>query len=196
MSLFFDYFKIGLFTFGGGYAMISLIEKTFVDKRKYITNDELLDIIAIAEATPGVFAINSATYIGYKVLGFLGSLFATLGVIFPSFIIIFTISFFYEKFIQIEWISAIINGLMVAVVFLIFRAAIKLFKSASKDWISYLLMALSFTALLIIKFFVFDFSTIYMIIFGGVFSLIVYFIKLVSLKKDKKEEEDNSDDLS
>ena len=194
MSLFFDYFKIGLFTFGGGYAMISLIEKTFVDKRKYITNDELLDIIAIAEATPGVFAVNSATYIGYKVLGFLGSLFSTLGVILPSFIIIFTISFFYEKFIQIEWIGAIISGLMAAVVFLIFRAAIKLFKSASKDWVSYFLMALSFTSLLLIKFFVINFSTIYLILIGGAFSLIIFFVRLLIIKKKKKEEEHN--DLS
>ena len=194
MSLFFDYFKIGLFTFGGGYAMISLIEKTFVEKRKYITNDELLDIIAIAEATPGVFAVNSATYIGYKVLGFLGSLFSTLGVILPSFIIIFTISFFYEKFIQIEWIGAIISGLMVAVVFLIFRAAIKLFKSASKDWVSYFLMALSFTSLLLIKFFVINFSTIYLILIGGAFSLIIFFVRLLIIKKKKKEEEHN--DLS
>ena len=193
LSLFFDYFKIGLFTFGGGYAMISLIEKTFVEKRKYITEEELLDIIAIAEATPGVMAVNSATYIGYKVLGFLGSLFATIGVVLPSFLIILLISFFYERFIQIEWIKAIISGLMVAVTFLIFRAAIKLFRSAKKDWISYLLIALSFSGLLVVKFFKANFSTIYMILIGGALSLIVFTITyLINKKKttnETKEEE-------
>ena len=196
LSIFFDFFKIGLFTFGGGYAMISLIEKTFVEKRKYVTEEELLDIISIAEATPGVMAVNSATYIGKKVLGFLGSLFATIGVVLPSFLIILLISFFYEKFIQIEWIGAIISGLMIAVTFLIFRAAIKLFKSAKKDWVSYLLIALSFTGLLLVKFFKFNFSTIYMILIGGAFSLIVYFITyLVNKKKEEKEETEGGKEL-
>ena len=196
LSIFFDFFKIGLFTFGGGYAMISLIEKTFVEKRKYVTEEELLDIISIAEATPGVMAVNSATYIGKKVLGFLGSLFATIGVVLPSFLIILLISFFYEKFIQIEWIGAIINGLMIAVTFLIFRAAIKLFKSAKKDWVSYLLLSLSFTGLLLVKFFKINFSTIYMILIGGAFSLIVYFITyLVNKKKEEKEEDTGGEEL-
>ena len=194
LSLFFDFFKIGLFTFGGGYAMISLIEKTFVEKRKYITSEELLDIIAIAEATPGVMAVNSATYIGHKVLGFFGSLFSTIGVVIPSFIIIFVISFFYEKFIQIEWIGAIINGLMIAVTFLIFRAAIKLFKSANKDWISYLLMSLSFIGLLLIKFFKGNFSTIYMILIGGAFSLVIYLITYVINRKKEKIEEGGNEE--
>ena len=196
LSIFFDFFKIGLFTFGGGYAMISLIEKTFVEKRKYVTEEELLDIISIAEATPGVMAVNSATYIGKKVLGFLGSLFATIGVALPSFLIILLISFFYEKFIQIEWIGAIINGLMIAVTFLIFRAAIKLFKSAKKDWVSYLLLSLSFTGLLLVKFFKINFSTIYMILIGGAFSLIVFFITyLVNKKKEEKEETEGGEEL-
>ena len=196
LSIFFDFFKIGLFTFGGGYAMISLIEKTFVEKRKYVTIEELLNIISIAEATPGVMAVNSATYIGKKVLGFLGSLFATIGVVLPSFLIILLISFFYEKFIQVEWIGAIISGLMIAVTFLIFRAAIKLFKSAKKDWVSYLLLSLSFTGLLLVKFFKINFSTIYMILIGGAFSLIVYFITyLVNKKKEEKEEDTGGEEL-
>ncbi|MCR5741354.1 MAG: chromate transporter [Gammaproteobacteria bacterium] len=190
LLLFWDYFKIGLFTFGGGYAMISLIQKTFVEKRKYITDEDLLNIVAIAEATPGVIAVNSATYIGYKVAGFLGSLFATIGVVLPSFIIILILSFFYEQFIQIEWIKAILSGLMIAVIFLIFRAGIKLFKSANKDWISYVLIALSFSAMMLIKIFKFNFSSIYIIIIGGAFSLIVYIIKLLIMKKKDKKEED------
>ena len=190
LSLFFDYFKIGLFTFGGGYAMISLIEKTFVEKRKYITEEELLDIIAIAEATPGVMAVNSATYIGHKVLGFLGSLFATIGVVLPSFIIITLIALFYDKFIEIEWIKCIISGLMISVTFLIFRAAIKLFKGAKKDWVSYLLIALSFAGLLLVKFFNSSFSTIYMILIGGTFSLLVFIITyFINKRKENKPSE-------
>lgn len=188
LSLFFDYFKIGLFTFGGGYAMITLIEKTFVEKRKYISEEELLDIVAIAEATPGVMAINSATYIGYKVLGFWGSLMATIGVSTPSFVIILIVSFFYEKLVSIKYVKYFIDGLMVAVTFLILRAGIKLFKSAKKDALSYILIALSFIALLLIKFFNVSFSTVYMILLGGLISLIVYlFGQLISKKKKAKE---------
>lgn len=176
--------------------MISLIEKTFVEKRKYITEEELLDILAIAEATPGVLAVNSATYIGKKVLGFLGSLFSTIGVVLPSFLIILLISFFYEKFIEIEWVGAIISGLMIAVTFLIFRAAIKLFKSAKKDWVSYLLIALSFSGLLLVKFFKVNFSTIYMILIGGAFSLLVYFITyLVTKKREEKKDINGGEEL-
>ena len=196
MSLFFDYFKIGLFTFGGGYAMISLIQKTFVEKRKYIDDEELLNIISIAESTPGVMAVNSATYIGHKVLGFLGSLFATIGVCLPSFIIILLISFFYDKFIEIKWINAIISGLMVAVTFLIFRAAIKLFQSAQKDYISYIFMGLSFIALLCIKIFKLNFSTIYIILISVVISLIIFLIKYLKMKKKTNNEEELKEEVN
>ena len=98
LSLFATFFKIGLFTFGGGYAMIPLIEKEIVDKKKWITGDDILEIFAISESTPGPIAINSATFVGYKTAGFLGALFATLGVVLPSFTIIFILSFFLEKF--------------------------------------------------------------------------------------------------
>ena len=91
------FFKIGLFTFGGGYAMISIFEEEFCSKRKYITGSEFLEMIALAESSPGPIAINSATYIGYKRAGFLGSLFATLGVIMPSFLIIYLISLFFIR---------------------------------------------------------------------------------------------------
>ena len=94
--LFLTFFKIGLFTFGGGYAMIPIIEREAVDRKNWISKDEFLDILAIAESTPGPLAINSATYVGYKVCGVLGSVFATLGVVLPSFIIIFAISFFFS----------------------------------------------------------------------------------------------------
>ena len=102
LILFFEFFKIGLFTFGGGYAMIAVIERTIVERKKWIDHDEYLDVVAIAESTPGPIAINSATSIGYKVAGVLGSTFATLGVVLPSFVIIFIISLFFNQFLQIQ----------------------------------------------------------------------------------------------
>lgn len=171
--------------------MIPLIEKTFVEKRKYLTQDELLNIVSVAEATPGVIAINCATYIGYKVLGFIGSLISTIAVSLPSFIIILIISFFYDKFIEVKIIQAIITGLMVSVTFLILSAGIKLFKTAKKDALSYILIAFSLVTLLLVKFFNINFSTIYMILIGGGVSLLVYSLSLlIKHKKEKKEEKD------
>ena len=95
LKLFLTFFEIGLFTFGGGYAMISLIENNCVEKKKWITHDEMMNITVIAESTPGPIAINCATYVGLKKGGFLGALLATLGVVVPSFIIIFLISMYY-----------------------------------------------------------------------------------------------------
>jgi len=194
LSLFWDYFKIGLFTFGGGYAMISLIEKTFVEKRKYISEDELLNIITIAEATPGVFAVNSATYIGYKVMKFFGALVSTIAVCLPSFIIILILSAIYDKFISISWVKYFVDGLIIAEFFLIANAGVRLFKAAKKDILSYILIILSFLSLLIIRFLNLNFSTIYILLIGGAISLILYIIKLlIKKKKDKREKAEYSD---
>ena len=97
-ELFFTFAKIGLFTFGGGYAMLPLIERTCVEKKQWITGDEMSNITVLAESTPGPIAINCSTYVGNKQKGFVGALFATLGMVTPSFIIILAISFFLEKF--------------------------------------------------------------------------------------------------
>ena len=105
--LFVTFFKIGAFTFGGGYAMIPLIQKEVVESKGFITDEDILDIFAIAESTPGPIAINSATFIGYKIAGVLGSFFATLGVVLPSFIIIFIISMFADAFKQNEYVKVI-----------------------------------------------------------------------------------------
>jgi len=188
LQLFIDYFKVGLFTFGGGLSMIPLIEKTFVDKRKYITNDELLDIVSIAEATPGVIAVNCATYIGYKIQGFIGSLVATIGVTLPSFLVILLISYFYDSFIQIEVIKYLINGLTVGVTFLLFKAGAKIYKSYNKNWLGYVLIVLSFISLLVIKILNINISTILFILSGGLIYLIYFIVISYSAKKkeDKK----------
>ena len=104
-SLFINFFKIGLFTFGGGYAMIAQIREEVVAKRNWLTEDELIEVIAIAESTPGPLAINLATFVGYKQRGFRGSLAATLGVCIPSVIIIFVISLFFDAFIANKYVA-------------------------------------------------------------------------------------------
>jgi chromate transporter len=132
LTLFVTMFKIGLFTFGGGYAMIAIIEREIIERKKWIGNDEFLDIIAIAESTPGPLAINSATFVGYKIAGVLGSVFATLGVVLPSFIIIYIISLFFDAFLSIVWVGYAFRGIQVAVAFLIFNAGIKMLKKLKK----------------------------------------------------------------
>ena len=111
--------KIGLFTFGGGYAMIALLENEFVIKRKWINNDEFTDMVAIAESTPGPIAINAATYIGFKMGGVLGSILCTVAVCIPSFLIIYLISLFFNAFIGIQWVAAAFKGNQICVIFLI-----------------------------------------------------------------------------
>jgi len=126
--LFLSMFKIGLFTFGGGTAMISLLENEFVGKKKWLSADEFADLIVIAESTPGPIAINSATYIGYKTCGVLGSVVATLGMVIPSFVIIYVISLFFNRFLSIKWVASAFKGIQACVIFLILSAGIKIFK--------------------------------------------------------------------
>lgn len=124
--LFLTFLKIGAFTFGGGYAMIALLENEFVDKKKWIERDEFLDMVAIAESTPGPVAINSATYIGYKVAGFWGSLVSTLAVCLPSFVIIYLISLFFDQFLSLRLVVCAFRGIQVCVIYLIFSAGLKM----------------------------------------------------------------------
>ena len=124
LQLFFSFLKIGLFTFGGGYAMVSLIEGEFVAKRRWVDENEFLDMIAIAESTPGPIAINSATYIGYKISGIIGATAATIAVCIPSFVIIYIISLFFEKFLSLKYVSYAFEGIQVCVIYLIFSAGI------------------------------------------------------------------------
>ena len=140
LTLFLSFFKIGLFTFGGGYAMIPLIQREASEKRDWISQNEILDVIAIAESTPGPIAINAATYIGYKVGKFWGSVFATLGIVLPSFGIILLISTFYEQFMKLTFMTAIFKGLRIGVIILLFRAFFKLAKSFKFNLFSIILL--------------------------------------------------------
>ena len=145
-QLFVTFFKIGAFTFGGGYAMIPLIQKEAVDKRKWVTDDDILEIIAIAESTPGPIAINSATFVGYRTCGVLGAACATFGVVLPSFAIILAISYVLKEFQEFRAVQYAFNGIRAGVLALLFKALWSMFKKSPKGWVAYVVMAGAFLA--------------------------------------------------
>ena len=176
LELFLSFFKTGLFTFGGGYAMISLLEVEFVERKKWIEHDEFMDVVVIAESTPGPIAINSATYIGYKVAGVGGSVLSTLGVCLPSFVIIYLISLFFDRFLAIEAVSAAFRGIQVAVVYLIFQAGLKMLRKMKKTPLSVALVAVAAGALITLTLFSVKFSTVFYILIGALVGVIYYLI--------------------
>lgn len=135
-TLFFTFFKIGLFTFGGGYAMIALLEEEFIQRRRWLDKDEFLDMTAIAESTPGPAAINSATYLGYKLAGVPGAAVATVAVCLPSFLIIYAISLFFEQFTQLTVIANAFKGIQVCVIYLIFSAGVRMLQALDRSLFS------------------------------------------------------------
>ena len=159
-EMFLAFFKIGLFTFGGGYAMLALIENDLVEKRKWIDKDEFLDMVAIAESTPGPIAINSATYIGYKRAGVLGAAFSTLGVVMPSFIIIFAISLFLDAFLSFDLVAYAFKGIQAAVVYLILSAGLKMLKGLKKTKMSVAILLIVTTLMVLFSVLSVSFSTI------------------------------------
>lgn len=144
LNLFWAFFKIGAFTFGGGYAMIPLIQGEIAEKKKWITDEEILDIIAIAESTPGPIAINSATFVGYRVGGVLGAFCATLGVVVPSFVIILVVSYFLTQFKENKYVSYAFFGIRAGVLALIIKALLSMYKKAPKGVVPYIIMIASF----------------------------------------------------
>ena len=135
-TLFFTFFKIGLFTFGGGYAMIALLEEEFIQRRRWLDKDEFLDMTAIAESTPGPVAINSATYLGYKLAGVPGAAAATVAVCLPSLLIIYAISLFFEQFTQLTVIANAFKGIQVCVIYLIFSAGVRMLQALDRSLFS------------------------------------------------------------
>ena len=173
-ELFTVFFKIGLFTFGGGYAMISLIEDEVGRKKGWITTDELMEVFAIAESTPGPIAINCATYVGYRQAGVWGSAAATLGVVLPSFIIIYVISLFLETFMALTIVANAFKGIQVAVAFLILRAGIRLISKMEKTTSNVAACALAAILVMCINLFGWRLSTIWLILMGALSGLILY----------------------
>lgn len=175
LSLFLTFFKVGLLTFGGGYAMIPIMQRETSERKKWIEQNEILDIIAISESTPGPIAVNAATYIGYKVGKFWGSFFATLGLILPSFIIITLIAFFYKDFMKLEFINAIFKGLRVGVIILLFSAFLKLKKTLKLSKITTIIFAicLLINIVMAITNINFSYTSIIMIAIGLIFGIVM-----------------------
>ena len=183
-SLFFTMLKIGLFTFGGGYAMIALLENEFVEKKKYMDKDEFLDMVAIAESTPGPIAINAATYIGYKVAGVLGSAMATVGVCIPSFVIIYVFSLFFDVFLAVKLVECAFGGIQICVIYLIFSAGLKMLKQMKKTVFSITVVSVVVLCMLVFSLLAVKFSTILYILICGCIGLFIYLLKRVKQKKE------------
>ena len=173
-DLFLTFAKIGLFTFGGGYAMISLIENSCVEKKGWITHDEMMNVTVIAESTPGPIAINCATFVGYKQKGLIGAIAATIGMVLPSFSIIFLISMFLDNFLEIAWIAHAFMGVKIAVGILILDAAIKMIRKMQKKPIPLTIMACAFLAMLLIDIFALHVSSITLMLIAAVISLAIF----------------------
>lgn len=188
LEMFLAFFKIGLFTFGGGYAMLALIESELVEKKKWIEKEEFLDMVAIAESTPGPIAINSATYIGYKRGKVLGAAFSTLGVVLPSFIIIFVISLFLEAFLTFELVGYAFRGIQACVVYLIISAGIKMFNGLKRTPMSVAILCVVTLIMVALSVFAASFSTIILILISGCVGLAVHYVGAMCEKRreDKK----------
>lgn len=152
LSLFWTFFKIGAFTFGGGYAMIPLIQREMAEKKGWISEKDTLDIVAISESTPGPISVNSATFVGYQVGGVMGSFLATLGVVLPSFIIILAVSFVLKQFEQIRAVKYAFWGIRAGVLALIIKGFISMYKQCPKNIFSYIIAFLAFAASAIFSF--------------------------------------------
>lgn len=190
LILFLTMLKIGAFTFGGGYAMIHILENEFVSKKKWIEHEEFMDLIAIAESTPGPIAINSSTYIGYKKEKILGSIFATLGMVLPSFTIIFLISLFFNQFLAITWVASAFKGIQVCVVFLILSAGLKMLKKLKKTPFTITIASLTFACMIAFSLFAISFSSIFYILISGTLGLLIYTIGYIKSKKSASEKEE------
>ena len=188
LQLFISYLKIGFFGFGGGYAMLSLIHNEVVLQNAWLTNEEFTNIVAISQMTPGPIAINCATYIGYKQEKLLGAVFATLGMVLPSFVIIYLISLFFNQFLSITAVASAFRGIQVCVVFLILSAGLKMLKKIKKTPFTLLVMALTFTCMLTFSIFAVNFSSILYILISGSVGLLLYAIGNIRRKKGKDEE--------
>ena len=184
--LFLTMLKIGLFTFGGGYAMIALLENEFVEKKKWLEKDEFLDVTAIAESTPGPIAINAATYMGYKNAGIIGSIIATLGICIPSFVIIYAISLFFDAFLSLTLVEYAFKGIQICVVYLILTAGLKMLKQMKKTVFNMIIISITLICMVVFSLFAVKFSTIFYILISGICGVVVYLIGKV--RREKKHD--------
>lgn len=189
LKLFLVMFKIGLFTFGGGYAMISLLESELVAKRKWLENDEFLNVVAIAESTPGPVAINAATYVGYKLAGVWGSLSATIAVALPSFSIIFLISLFFDAFLSLQYVAYAFDGIQVCVIFLILSAGVKMLIKLEKTVWNIAVTAVVIAVMIALSVLSIAFSSVWYILITAGLALFLYLFSYFRARRKKSSEQ-------
>ena len=177
LELFLTFMKLGLFTFGGGYAMISLIEDICVEQKKWITHDQMMNVAVVAESTPGPIAINCATYVGYLCHGFRGAVVTTLGVILPSFVIIFCISRFLDQFLEIAIIANAFRGIKLAVGILILNAGLNMLKKMKKRPFSVAVLCCSTIAMGLSQLLAWNLSALSLMVTAGILSLSLAVVK-------------------
>ncbi len=187
ITLFLTMLKIGAFTFGGGYAMIALLENEFISRKKWIEKEEFLNMVAIAESTPGPIAINSATYIGYKICGVLGSLSATVAVCIPSFVIIYAVSLFFDSFLSLEYVAYAFKGIQICVVYLIFSAGVKMLKEIQKNFLNITVIVAVMLCMTAFSIFSVSFSSVFYILICGSLTLVIYLIAKIKKKETDKK---------
>lgn len=168
LKLFFAFAKVGVMTFGGGYAMLPMLQREIVDKHGWATEEELMDYFAIGQCTPGVIAVNTATFIGQKQKGIIGGIFATLGVVFPSVVIISLLAGVIEAFSDLVWVQQAFGGIRVCVCVLILNAVIKLCKKAIVDKIT-----LALFVIVTVGAFFLDLSPVIFVLFAGIVGIVV-----------------------
>ncbi len=176
LTLFITMLKIGMFTFGGGYAMIAILENEIVTRRAWLDREEFLDMVAIAESTPGPIAINSATYVGYRLAGFLGSLVATLGICMPSFVIIYLISLFFDAFLSLSLVAAAFRGIQVAVIYLILSAGVRMLRKMNRTPFNIIIVSAVTVAMVTLSILAVSFSSIFYILISGTLGVILYLV--------------------
>lgn len=187
LNLFLTFLKIGAFTFGGGYAMIALLEHEFIDKKDWLDRDEFLDMTAIAESTPGPIATNSATYIGYRIAGIAGAVISTIAVCIPSFAIIYIISLFFDRFLEFRYVAYAFRGIQVCVVYLIASVGIGMLKTLKKDVFTSVILILVVILNIVFTVFSVNFSSIFFILISGVAGIGFYVIRRIMGKGDSDD---------
>ena len=185
-ELFWTFFKIGAFTFGGGYAMVALLQNEFVEEKKWVTKEEFLDMVAIAESTPGPVAVNSATYIGYKIEGAAGAAASTVAVCLPSFAVIYLISLFFDQFLRLSVVASAFHGIQVCVIYLILTAGLKMLKSIDKNTLNLTLLTLVMASMLCCSITAVSFSSVFYILICGAVGLVVFFLRKIRKGDGKK----------
>lgn len=176
-DLFLTFLKIGAFTFGGGYAMVALLEHEFVEEKQWVSRDEFLDMVAIAESTPGPMAVNSATYIGYKIEGTEGAAVSTVAVCLPSFLVIYLISLFFDRFLSLSAVASAFKGIQVCVIYLILSAGLKMLKNLQRTPFNVVVVLGVMAAMIGCSLLAVSFSSIYYILLCGAAGVLLWLLK-------------------